>query len=129
MLNASTVTGLAGNVAEALKGMGYQISETGNAPEGLYNQSQVMAANAADPDAHALAERLGGLPVVASPSLDNMTLTVITGPDYSGPTGNAGDANSTPATTSQVVGQQGSALEAEQRSPVLDAGASPRCIN
>ena len=88
-----------------------------------------MAANAADPDAHALAERLGGLPVVASPSLDNMTLTVITGPDYSGPTGNAGDANSTPATTSQVVGQQGSALEAEQRSPVLDAGASPRCIN
>ena len=129
MLNASTVTGLAGNVAEALKGMGYQISETGNAPEGLYNQSQVMAANAADPDAHALAERLGGLPVVASPSLDNMTLTVITGPDYSGPTGNTGDANSTPATTSQVVGQQGSALEAEQRSPVLDAGASPRCIN
>ena len=132
VLNASTVTGLAGNVAEALKKMGYQVSETGNAPEGLYSQSQVMAANAADPDAHALAERLGGLPVVASPSLDNTTLTVITGPDYNGPTGNAGDAgnnNSTPATTSQVVGQQGAALEAEQRSPVLDAGASPRCIN
>ena len=132
VLNASTVTGLAGNVTEALKKMGYQVSETGNAPEGLYSQSQVMAANAADPDAHALAERLGGLPVVASPSLDNTTLTVITGPDYNGPTGNAGDAgnnNSTPATTSQVVGQQGAALEAEQRSPVLDAGASPRCIN
>ncbi|MDO4630724.1 MAG: LCP family protein [Corynebacterium sp.] len=132
VLNASTVTGLAANVAESLKGMGYQISETGNAPEGMYAQSQVMAANAADPDALALAERLGGLPVLASPSLDNTTLTVITGPDYSGPTNaGAGEEKSEEAasTTSQIVGQEGSALEEEQRSPVLDAGASPRCIN
>lgn len=125
VLNGSGTAGLAGSVAAHLEGMGYTIEVTGNATEGLYYESQVLAADPDDRQAKAIAEELGGLPVVANSSLDADTIIVIPHIDYTGPT-------SEPAAASpSSVGQPGMGASGEPiLSPEIDAGGDgPRCVN
>ena len=125
VLNATTTSGLAAQVGGFLQNEGYKIAETSNAPDGMYTESQVLAADVNNPEALAVAEKLGGLPVRHSPSLDAATIAVVAAYDYTGPTGEAVEAS-----TTQNVGQAGEALEEESVSPVIDAGGDgPRCVN
>lgn len=124
VLNASGTGGLAGGVASHLEGLGYTIEETGNAIEGLYFESQVLAADPTDPQAIALADELGGLPIIPSASLDSDTMIVISHVDYAGPTA---ETSASPSS----VGQPGMDASGDPiLSPEIDAGGDgPRCVN
>ncbi len=124
VLNASGTVGLAAGVAAHLEGLGYTIEETGNAIEGLYFESQVLAADPSDPQAQAVARELGGLPVMVNESLDSDTLIVISHLDYAGPTAEV-------AASPSSVGQPGGDASGEPiLSPEIDAGGDgPRCVN
>ncbi|BAC17564.1 cell envelope-like function transcriptional attenuator common domain protein [Corynebacterium efficiens YS-314] len=126
VLNASGEAGLAGGVAGHLEGLGYTIEEIGNAIDGLYYESQVLAADPTDPQAEAIAAELGGLPIVANASLDADTIIVISHIDYAGPT-----AETVSEPTSTPVGQPGGDASGEPiLSPEIDAGGDgPRCVN
>lgn len=128
VLNATYIEGLASGVAGHLSTLGYTIEETGNAGEGLYTQSQVLAADADDPQARAIAEALGGLPIMVNDGLDADTIVVISADDYAGPSDEAAAVSAAPSS----VGQPGAdAAEGEAiRGPEFDAGGDgPRCVN
>ncbi|MDU0478856.1 LCP family protein [Staphylococcus chromogenes] len=129
ILNATTTNGFGASVATPLKEAGYQVAEVGNAPTGMYTQSQVLAANPEDPRAKALAEKLGGVPVKASQSLDATSLVVVVAEDYAGP--KSSEPISTAAPEANVVGKPGGDFGQEvDVSPSLDAGGDgPRCVN
>lgn len=125
VLNASYTEGLANGIAAHLQEMGYTISETGNAAEGLYYESQILAAEADNEKALAISEALGGLPIVANSSLDDNTVIVVSAGDYAGPT-----AEANAVITSSTVGQPGADVGAPIESPEFDAGGDgPRCVN
>ena len=126
VLNASGTTGLATTVASVLKSAGYTVGDTGNAEVGTYSQSQVLAPQETNEEAAAIAQELGGLPVVADTTLTNGTITVVLAADYAGPT----SADDSSGSGAGVVGQEGTAMDKNSASPTIDAGGNgPRCIN
>ncbi|MFD2456749.1 LCP family protein [Corynebacterium mendelii] len=130
-LNATTTSGLAGRVAGAVKNMGYPIGEIGNAPDGLYTYSQVLADDTTDPDVIALAKDLGGLPVEQAQSLEPGEAVIAVADDYTGPKSDEPlSADGTTGTgTPSVIGQPGEA-PAPPTTPVIDGGGNgPRCVN
>ncbi|MEJ5928380.1 LCP family protein [Corynebacterium sp. H128] len=129
VLNATTTEGFASQVASAMKNAGYQVIDVGNAPAGMYSQTQVVAASASSPAAQALAAELGGVPVAESPSLDQNSLVLVVSDDYSGPRSNE---TLTPAESEgESVGQPGADFgEDVEVAPSIDAGGNgPRCVN
>ncbi|MGV0341691.1 LCP family protein [Corynebacterium mastitidis] len=145
VLNAGTISGLAGSVSALLTQAGYTVAETTNAMPGVYSTSQVVAPAAEDPAAEELSRRLGNLPITVNESLEPGTLIVVTAEDYSGPRDDAAlsseDAN-TPATATSAadaeesepqeepVGQPGADFGAAEVAPKIDAGGhGPRCVN
>ncbi|MFP7366380.1 cell wall biosynthesis protein LcpA [Corynebacterium callunae] len=125
VLNASYTEGLASGVAAFLQEQGYTITETGNAAEGLYYESQVLAADETNAQALAISEALGGLPIMVNSSLDDNTIIVVSAGDYAGPT-----AVSNAVTETSAVGQPGADLGEKIESPEFDAGGDgPRCVN
>lgn len=140
VLNAGLTTGLAGNVGGWLNEEGYDVVEVTNALPGIYTVSQVVAADASDPDARALADALGGLEVTENAGLDSDTLIVVTHDDWTGPLGDAslvGDSSVGPSTgagvgagETETVGTPGSDFGEAEVSPEIDAGGTgPRCVN
>ncbi len=128
VLNAGQTPGLAGSVGGHLQESGYAVVEVTNAQPGIYWESQIVASDPQDPQALALAEELGGMPVIANPSVEPGTLIVVTHDDYAGPVGETIDA-ATP-TTEAPVGQPGSDFGEAEVSPEIDAGGDgPRCVN
>lgn len=129
ILNATTQEGLASQVAGAMKNAGYNIAEVGNAPTGMYNNTQVVAADPESPEAASLAKELGGVPVTASTSLDASSLVVVIGADYTGP--KSDEPLETETSTSQTVGQPGTDFGSDvEVAPSIDAGGNgPRCVN
>ncbi|AGF71740.1 LCP family protein [Corynebacterium halotolerans] len=129
VLNAGQTSGLAGSVGAHLEENGYTVVEVSNAQPGIYWQSQVVAADAQDPQAQALAETLGGVPVTANPNLDASTLIVVTHDDYAGPMGEATDTGA-PTSTEAPVGTPGTDFGDAEVAPEIDAGGDgPRCVN
>lgn len=128
VLNAGGEEGLAAGVGGYLMGSGHSVVETSNAVPGIYSASQVLAASEDDPVALALAEALGGLPVVANASLDSNTLIVVTAADYTGPRDETTeDIQPDPE---DAVGQPGADFGAAEVAPTIDAGGDgPRCVN
>lgn len=144
VLNAGGPTGMAASVGAYLKSQGHTVGEIANAMPGIYSTAQVVAADAYDRDAHALALLLGGLPVTSNANLDNNTLIVVTAFDYGGPTGTpegASGADSGPGAASSVaipapdlahtVGTPGEDFgTAPETGPAIDAGGNgPKCVN
>ncbi|AKK02520.1 LCP family protein [Corynebacterium epidermidicanis] len=129
ILNATPTTGFGASVAAPLKDAGYRVAEVGNAPQGLYSQSQVVAADPNNPKAIELATKLGGVPVTASQSLDSDSLVVVVAEDYAGP--RSTEPQATQAPEAKVVGQPGGDFGQQiDVSPKLDAGGDgPRCVN
>lgn len=120
--NAGTVSGLASDVSQALGAQGYSTGEVGNYTGGTVAGSRVLASSSSDPDADAVAEVLGGLPVLADSSVPPGSVSVVLTGDYSGP-GSA--ANSmfdfdNPSTSATPV----------PPAPPIDAGKDgPTCVN
>nr|WP_231375986.1 LCP family protein [Corynebacterium aquatimens] len=126
LLNAGTIEGQAASVAGFLRKEGVDVGTVSNAEYGLYSQSQILAADAEDPVAKKLAEKLGGLPVVADASLDSISYVVVTADDYTGP---LDEASIPPASEEDVVGTPGDDFGAADAPPEFNAGGGPRCIN
>ena len=128
VLNAGSVSGLAGSVGGWLEEHGYHVAEVSNALEGIYTESQVVAGDADSEAAKAVAEELGGLPVTVNEGLDADTLVVVTHDDYAGP---QGDQMAEAPSGDGSVGQPGVDFGTEpEASPEIDAGGDgPRCVN
>lgn len=128
VLNATTTSGLAAEVAGHLKTKGYTIAETGNAPEGLYSHSQILTADPESDDAKHLSQELGGIPVVQHDGLDPHSYVVVAAGDYAGP--KSAESTTSTSTTTSVVGQPGADEGQAIVSPEIDAGGNgPRCVN
>ncbi|BDH58717.1 LCP family protein [Tsukamurella sp. PLM1] len=101
VVNAGSTTGLAGGVSSFLAGKGFAKGGTSNATTGeagLSSQSAVLASSSNDQGAKAVAALLGGIPVVASTSVEAGHVKVLLQDGYSGP-GSANYSGSDAATT------------------------------
>jgi LCP family protein required for cell wall assembly len=120
--NASGIGGLAGQVAQALAGKGFRTGTVDNWIGGPVPGSRVLAGSSTDPQAKAVANALGGLPVVADAGLPEGAVQAVLAGDYSGPGSAAGNlfdlsGTSTPATPVPPA-------------PPIDAGQNgPKCVN
>ncbi|MFE1595881.1 LCP family protein [Nocardia sp. NPDC058705] len=123
VLNAGGATGLAGKVSTALTGKGFKEGTVGNYSGGSVTSSRVLAADADDPKAAAVAEALGGLTVVADASLSPDSVSVVLASDYSGPGSAAAgmfDLDATSSATATPI----------PPAPPIDAGQNgPKCVN
>ncbi|AFU04996.1 LCP family protein [Nocardia brasiliensis] len=121
--NASGIGGLAGKVAQALTGKGFHEGLVGNYTGPSVTSSRVLAANAGDAKAKAVAKELGGLPVLADAGLSPDSVSVVLASDYSGPGSAAGsmfDFSGTSSATATPV----------PPAPPIDAGQNgPKCVN
>ncbi|MFD6399627.1 LCP family protein [Nocardia sp. NPDC060249] len=123
VLNAGGATGLAGKVSTALTGKGFREGTVGNYTGGSVSSSRVLAADADDPKAAAVAEALGGLTVVAGETVSADTVSVVLASDYSGPGSAAAgmfDLDATSSATATPI----------PPAPPIDAGQNgPKCVN
>ena len=120
--NASGVAGLAGEVSRTLAGRGFRQGEVGNYTGMGVTGSRVLAADRANAGAEAVAEALGGLPVVADTTLPSGVVSVVLASDYSGPGSQADELfDFTPSSTSPTP---------VPPAPPIDAGQDgPKCVN
>lgn len=123
VLNAGGATGLAGKVSTVLTGEGFREGTVGNYTGGSVSSSRVLAADAGDPKAAAVAEALGGLTVVADETMSADTVSVVLAGDYSGPGSAAAgmfDLDATSSATATPI----------PPAPPIDAGQNgPKCVN
>ena len=131
VLNAGSVDGLASGIGEWLTRVGYTVERTSNAQAGIYSQSQIVAADANDPAALALAEQMGGLPVSANQGLEPGTYIVVATDDYAGPKDEAAQAAEPPEEPGNApAGTPGDDFGTAEVAPEIDAGGDgPRCVN
>jgi len=142
VLNDSDINGLAGAVSDRLGAKGFALGTVGNNDGAKVSESQVQAAAEDDLGAQAVAEELGGLPIVADPALSAGTVRVVLAEEYDGPgsgldgTLPTGDM-STEATAEEATAEEATVDKASQDtastplpSPVITAGSDdPRCVN
>ncbi|MFC9998311.1 LCP family protein [Nocardia sp. NPDC127526] len=120
--NASGVGGLAGQAAQALAAKGFRTGTVDNWIGGPVQSSRVLAAGGSDPKARAVAQALGGLPVIADAGLPQGAVRVVLASDYSGP-GSATASGGTGMFTS-------STMTPVPPAPPIDAGQNgPKCVN
>jgi hypothetical protein len=131
VINDTDINGLAGAVSERLSAVGFTAGTTGNNDKTKVVESQVQAATADDLGAQAVAQDLGGLPIVADSSIPPGTVRVVLADDYAGP----GSGLDGTLPTSAMVDQQSAddavtAVDAPLVSPVITAGSNdPKCVN
>lgn len=127
VVNDTDINGLASAVLDVLSAKGFTAGSTGNNEGGHVKNSQVRAAKTDDLGAQEVARQLGGLPVVADPSIPAGSVRVVLANDYTGP-GSGLDGSPTPARASTVGSVNSSTVPAP--SPILTAGSeNPECIN
>ncbi|MFR9751154.1 LCP family protein [Nocardia sp. 004] len=120
--NAGSVGGLAAEVARTLSAAGFLRGEVANYTGPRVTSSRVRAADTSGPGAKAVAETLGGLPILADSGLSPDAVSVVLASDYSGP-GSAADRvfdlSATAGTATPVP-----------PAPPIDAGQNgPKCVN
>ncbi|WP_163726090.1 LCP family protein [Mycolicibacterium psychrotolerans] len=128
VINDSDVNGLAAAVSQVLTGKGFAAGNVGNNEGAKVTNSQVQAAKSDDMGAQAVAEELGGLPIVQDASVPPGTVRVMLAADYTGP-GSGLDgtdvALSAPVTNASAGGE---ALPTA--APIITAGSDdPQCVN
>ncbi|HTM86460.1 MAG TPA: LCP family protein [Mycobacterium sp.] len=126
VFNDTDINGLASAVADVLATNGFNTGSVANNEGDPVTASQVQAADDNDLGVKAVAEQLGGLPVVADPSLPPRTVRVLLATDYTGPGSDGGyvAGDSYPDSTGPAAGP------APAPSPILTAGsADPKCVN
>jgi hypothetical protein len=129
VFNDTDINGLAAAVSEVLTAKGFTSGTVGNNEAAHVFGSQVQAAKSDDLGAQAVANDLGGLPVIANASVPPGLVRVVLANDYTGPgSGLSGGGTIAPAGASNP----GSAANpnAPAPSPILTAGSDkPECIN
>ena len=130
VLNDSDVNGLASAVSEVLSGKGFTAGNVGNNEGAKVPGSQVLAPAVDDLGGQAVARDLGGLPVIADPSVPPGTVRVVLAADYTGAgSGLEGFPEYTGATADLQAGVDG-ADAPPAPSPVITAGSNdPQCVN
>ena len=133
VLNDTDINGLAGAVSERLEVTGFLPGTIGNNDTAKVSESQVQAGTADDVGAQAVARELGGLPVVADPTVPAGTVRVVLADDYAGPgsgldgtlpTGEVIDKAAADAPSGESDGQT------PLPSQVFTAGSDdPKCVN
>ena len=129
VVNDTDINGLAAAVSDVLSSKGFSIGTVGNNEGGHVKSSQVRAAKTDDLGAQQVSKELGGLPVVADPSLPPGSVRVVLANDYTGPgSGLSGGGSATPAGASNPGAPADAGVPAS--SPILTAGSDkPECIN
>ncbi|HUO40113.1 MAG TPA: LytR C-terminal domain-containing protein, partial [Mycobacterium sp.] len=123
VLNDSDIGGLAAAVSAVLTGNGFTAGAVGNNVDGHVSGSQVQAANGDDPGAQAVAKQLGGLPIVANPTVAPGSVRVVLAADYTDPGSGLEGARLAP---SEVASDP----DAPPPSPILTAGGDKaECVN
>lgn len=125
VVNTTAIDGLAARASGALTELGYTAGDLLTDPAAAYT-SHVAAGSSSDPDALAVSDALGGLPVQVDPAVPAGTVRVVLADDYSGPTGEAAATESdSPATTTYAPLPPSIA-----KRPTFDAGRSGvPCVN
>jgi LCP family protein required for cell wall assembly len=129
VVNDTDINGLAAAVSDVLSAKGFGAGTVGNNDGGHVKGSQVRAAKTDDLGAQQVGKELGGLPVVADPSMPAGSVRVVLANDYTGPgSGLSGGPNT------QVLPARASNAAAGPNtpppSPILTAGSDkPECIN
>ncbi|WP_369638141.1 LCP family protein [Nocardia sp. JMUB6875] len=121
--NASGTGGLAAQAAQALAAKGFRTGTVDNWIGGPIQSSRVLAGSGGDPKARAVAQVLGGLPVMGETGLPAGTVRVVLASDYAGPGS---------ATGSGTIDFSGSSTTATPvpPAPPIDAGTNgPKCVN
>ncbi|WP_051159008.1 LCP family protein [Tsukamurella sp. 1534] len=118
VVNAGSTTGLAGNVSSFLSEKGFAQGRTGNAESSessASSKSAVLASSENDQGAKAVAALLGGLPVVASGSVQPGHARVLLKDGYTGPggSGGSGDTGSDAAAANTTTAEIPSGLTEE----------------
>ena len=128
VVNGTDINGLAASVSEVLTNKGFSQGPVGNHEEGIVPTSQVFAAKADDLGAQAVSKELGGLPVVADPSVQPGTVRVVLGSNYTGPGSGLDSTGPTQATADPAASQ--STDQTPPPSPIITAGSdNPECVN
>lgn len=129
VINDTDINGLAAAVSEVLTSEGFSPGNVGNNESGHVTQSQIQAPSADDLGANAVAQSLGGLPVIENPAIQEGTVRVVLAGDYTGPGSGldgtdpllAVDDTADPAVAEETV---------PPPSPILTAGTDdPACVN
>ncbi len=133
VINDSDINGLAGAVSDRLGAKGFADGTVGNNDKAKVTESQVLAAAEDDLGAQAVAEELGGLPVVADSAIPAGTVRVVLAEDYDGPGSGLDGTLPTGETVDKAAQDTSTDSLAEQAplpSPVITAGSDdPKCVN
>jgi hypothetical protein len=132
VVNDTDINGLAAAVSEVLTSKGFHVGTVGNNDAGHVNGSQVQAAKADDMGAQAVAQDLGGLPVIANAALPPASVRVVLAGDYTGPGSGLGNSSTVRAGSSSTDAADLSSAQssAPPPSPILTAGSDkPECVN
>ncbi|WP_197380531.1 LCP family protein [Mycolicibacterium mengxianglii] len=130
--NDSDINGLAAAVSDVLTAKGFTGGSVGNNEGSRPPNTQVQAARVDDLGAQAVARELGGLPVVADPTMPEGTVRVVLAADYTGP---GSGLESDPALSGDVIDQASASADGitsppPPPSPILTAGSDdPKCVN
>jgi hypothetical protein len=129
VVNDSNIGGLAAAVSDVLASNGFTKGAVGNNEAGHVAKSQVQAVKTDDQGAQAVAKRLGGLPVVADPTVHSGAVRVVLSADYTGPGSGLGGGNSTSPTTADTAAASTDST-VPPPSPIITAGSNdPACVN
>ena len=126
VLNDTDINGLAAAVSNVLVTKGFSPGAVGNNEAARVPASQVQAGSEDDPGGRAVAAELGGLPIVADPSIPAGSVRVILSDDYTGPGSGLGGGDS----ITPIASSGSDFAETAITSPILTAGSSdPQCVN
>ena len=127
VVNDTDINGLAAAVAQVLTGKGFTPGNVGNNEGAKTTSSQILADKIDDLGAQAVAQELGGLPVVADPAVPPGSVRVVLADDYTGP-GSGLDGTDVTLSAPLNTASGGEALPAP--SPIITAGSNdPACVN
>lgn len=127
VLNDTDINGLAAAVSHVVATKGFAPGAVGNNEDAEVTSSQVRASTADDLGAQAVAEDLGGLPVVEDPSVASGSVRVVLADDYTGPGSGLDGTDVTLSSPSMDYTQMAAA---PTPSPIITAGSDdPACVN
>lgn len=121
VINAGTVDGLAGNVANILANKGFGAGDTASEPTNE-RDSMIYAPTADDAGARQLSQDLGGITVAADDSLSDKQLRVVLTNTYTGP-------GSIVDTGVQQDNAPASERAAKNPPPITAGNDGPLCVN
>ncbi len=129
VVNDTDINGLAAAVSHVVATKGFTSGTVGNHEGDEVTGSQVQAATADDFGAQAVAQDLGGLPVVEEASIPSGSVRVVLADDYAGP-GSGLDGSDVTLSIGDPSMSYTQMAGAPTPSPIITAGPNdPACVN